>query len=1257
MANKLSPSEILSDAAKEPNIVDIPAIPDDTPSGLKRVLDALREYVQVIAGRRGNDLDTAVTFRDLLNSGIGSIDLTQRFRSGTVPITLSSDVAIDYATPPAPTSLTANGGFETIYLGWSGAGFTSYAYTEIWRSGTNNLSNATMVGTSVPVLYADAVSSNTTYYYWVRFVNKVGLKGAYNATNGTSATSAINTQYVLSTLTNQITESQLYSSLATRISLIDAPNTTAGSVNARVQSLSDSTTQSINSLQSQVSSLQNVAPYSATTTYAVNDQVTYSGSLYKAKSTTTGNLPTNTTYWTLIGNYTSLGDAVAAHTTQITTLGSNLGTEIDARTTLYNQVNNATTGLPATYSALTNNYYTKSETSGAISSQLTNYVTNTTLANYTSTSLLQDGYYSKTGTENAITSRLTNYVSTTALNTALGSYTTTANLSTNYATKSDVTQARSDLTSTLTSAYQAADTAAINSANAYTQTYAYAKNETYTKSTIDSAISSASTTLTSSFNAADAIAVANATAAAQSYTQSYAYSKTDSYTRTEAESAIASQVNTVSARLNNGGDVYTSIQNEATARANADGSLQAQYTVKIDNNGHISGFGLASTTTNATPSSAFIVRADKFAIAGPTDLSNGLGTTSPTTNLPFIVTTSTTYAPNGDAITPGVYIDTAYVKKGSIETAQIKDLTANKITSGYTSAAIGFNGAKVYGAELYSGGSVNTSFDGNGQIVGFTPVNPTFKVANGGVDIRADYFRIFNSANNYVTPFMVVNNTTYIDSAVIQDGSITNAKISDLNAGKINAGTIAAQYIDSRGLTIKAADGTLILGAGVRPGNSSNIIPDSTYLDPLWWTFGNVPVWSYIGAYVNNNGDAANSQPRDYIKFTASTQDLFSRQISVIPGETYSLKIKVYRSADFAGRFWAGVHLTQDIWWTTAPYNSYSNPEAGISFPAETWLTYEGTRTIYTLTNWLQTRINYSITAGYVELHMELRKVTDASLIADNAVTANKINVGSLSAVSANMGGLTSGYINLSGDGNGWGYARSYNKWWADGANGWILAREGSTGNTFVNFVAGNSEFRMSSWQDNLLAWRDSSGNEKLYIDASGNARFSGTLTAGAVNAVRTINVANNAIAATSFTETVGLSGYYVELPNEYGAGWVQVNYPSYSNTPDQYGNPSGARRTLHTVSIQVSVPNRDATNVKCKIQYSTQPWNDAWVDINTRINTAGGGSTSTQVFMFNDENGYGETVWFRVVVGNYYYYGRGYYPQSILHLVQATWR
>jgi hypothetical protein len=59
------------------------------------------------------------------------------------------------------------------------------------------------------------------------------------------------------------------------------------------------------------------------------------------------------------------------------------------------------------------------------------------------------------------------------------------------------------------------------------------------------------------------------------------------------------------------------IQQEATTRASADNTLFAQYTVKVDVAGLVSGFGLASTANNATPTSQFGVRANQFYVAPP----------------------------------------------------------------------------------------------------------------------------------------------------------------------------------------------------------------------------------------------------------------------------------------------------------------------------------------------------------------------------------------------------------------------------------------------------------------------------------------------------------------------------------------------------------------------------------------------------------------------------------------------------------------
>lgn len=58
--------------------------------------------------------------------------------------------------------------------------------------------------------------------------------------------------------------------------------------------------------------------------------------------------------------------------------------------------------------------------------------------------------------------------------------------------------------------------------------------------------------------------------------------------------------------------------------------LSSQYTVKIDNNGYVAGFGLASTSSNGVPTSEFLILADRFAIAQP---NQGQGV-----QFPFVVT-------------------------------------------------------------------------------------------------------------------------------------------------------------------------------------------------------------------------------------------------------------------------------------------------------------------------------------------------------------------------------------------------------------------------------------------------------------------------------------------------------------------------------------------------------------------------------------------------------------------------------------------
>ena len=110
------------------------------------------------------------------------------------------------------------------------------------------------------------------------------------------------------------------------------------------------------SLQDQIDDLLAIPDYDNSTTYAINDQVVYLDKLYIATAATTGNLPTNTSFWDVLGDYSSLGALVADNSADITaintvTAGSS-SAAAQAISALNSTVNDATTGVVATSQAL-----------------------------------------------------------------------------------------------------------------------------------------------------------------------------------------------------------------------------------------------------------------------------------------------------------------------------------------------------------------------------------------------------------------------------------------------------------------------------------------------------------------------------------------------------------------------------------------------------------------------------------------------------------------------------------------------------------------------------------------------------------------------------------------------------------------------------------------------------------------------------------------------------------------------------------------
>jgi hypothetical protein len=93
-------------------------------------------------------------------------------------------------TPTTPLGFSASGITQTVLLGWTLPTYAGHSLTEIWRSGTNDLTTAVQIGAAVGSVFSDPLGPALTAYYWIRFVNINNAVGPWNAgtTGGTAAT-------------------------------------------------------------------------------------------------------------------------------------------------------------------------------------------------------------------------------------------------------------------------------------------------------------------------------------------------------------------------------------------------------------------------------------------------------------------------------------------------------------------------------------------------------------------------------------------------------------------------------------------------------------------------------------------------------------------------------------------------------------------------------------------------------------------------------------------------------------------------------------------------------------------------------------------------------------------------------------------------------------------------------------------------------------------------------------------------------------
>ena len=205
-------------------IPGLPGLPKDASPELKLYLQALGEAVEVRLGRRGDPADRGITLRELIDSGLAVSLKASPFdpnnsNAGNRGFTAPGTTPLDTAVPPAPTGLTTSAGFSSVLLTWNTGNtqFSTFAFSEIFRSTTNVIGGAVLLGISSGGTFTDQTVSAGTYYYWVRHVSTSDIRGPFNATAGTSAIVAAETSFLLQKLNSSISVSQLTQSLANQI--------------------------------------------------------------------------------------------------------------------------------------------------------------------------------------------------------------------------------------------------------------------------------------------------------------------------------------------------------------------------------------------------------------------------------------------------------------------------------------------------------------------------------------------------------------------------------------------------------------------------------------------------------------------------------------------------------------------------------------------------------------------------------------------------------------------------------------------------------------------------------------------------------------------------------------------------------------------------------------------------------------------------------------------------------------------------------
>lgn len=813
-----------------PSVADVPSVSDQ---GMMRFLRSVRDWIKTATG---NTPDALMSQRDLLRAGV----LVKNSDGSVISVTGSPD----YAPPAAPTGLAASGAMSNVLLTWNSTTNTNVAYAEIYCATTNSLAAATLVGATAGSQFAHAVGAGQTRYYWIRYVSKFAVRGPWNASSGTQGVTSDDPSWLLSVLNGQLSESQLATALRGRVNYIDGSDfgatslptdmlngltaamrklraehsdtvrnvdsayekvvqmlvhlkkvddtfRTAGidvnpatgmiTIYALDQLRSDTST-SLSNVQIQMDAVNSSLALTATKTYVdgaiaqaviAPDQIPAFQGLYARMDTAEINISANTA-----------AIALKASTTTVNGIDSRLTTAEGSITTLSGSV--ATKAAQSDLTALTGRVTTAETNISAIDGA-------------SITSSAKDSRY------------LLRSEDATAEKTLAGMMDAQRKMN---VLSQGLAEVRSDYTAAVSvvDGKLSAETAARLSLAAVVDSNAAAINsEMVARTDADRSLASSIETLSASTGSSIAAVQSSITALTTSTT------------------ATATQVSTL------GTTVAGNTASIQTQQTSIDG-LSVQYTMKLDNNGYVSGFGLSSTGPKDSPISDFTIIADRFTIAPvATDLASSDGSpffylTSPTTiggvSVPAGAYMKAAYIHDAaitNAKIADLAVDSAKIANAAITNAKINDLDAGKINAGTLSASrIGAN--SITASHIDSRGLSIKDVSGNVILAAGTPldysnINPSSGWLNSNVTLGTlGYTGAIDANKTYIDGSGNIQGVSSGAGTLVSNGRISinsNGTLTGAGSGQVTLGGLGAGAFATLSQINASNISTYIAGAAI----------------------------------------------------------------------------------------------------------------------------------------------------------------------------------------------------------------------------------------------------------------------------------------------------------------------------------------------------------------------------------------------------------------------------------------------------------